>query len=81
MIMMLFLCPIGVRNAQDAATYHRICRSRFGEAAYEHVLRFIRECVKAGLEVATSVVDVPEIDVEATRRVAADLGVPLKVRG
>jgi TatD DNase family protein len=68
-------------NAQDAATYHRICRSRFGEAAYEHVLRFIRECVKAGLEVATSVVDVPEIDVEATRRVAADLGVPLKVRG
>ena len=28
-----------------------------------------------------SVVDVPEIDIEAARRVADDLGVPLRVRG
>jgi TatD DNase family protein len=68
-------------NAQDAATYDRICGSRFGKSAYEHVLRFIRECVAAGLEVTASVVDVPEIDIEATRRVAENLGVPLRVRG
>jgi TatD DNase family protein len=68
-------------NAQDADTYDTICSSRFGPRAYEHVLSFVRECVKAGLEVGVSVVDVPEIDIEAARRVADDLGVPLRVRG
>jgi TatD DNase family protein len=68
-------------NAQDAGTYDRICRSRFGGKAYEHVLSFTRECVKAGLDVSVSVVDVPEIDVEAARRVADELGVSLRVRG
>ena len=67
-------------NAQDAETYDRICRSRFGVKAYEHVLAFVRESVKAGLDVSVSVVDVPEIDIEAARRVAGDLGVPLRVR-
>ena len=68
-------------NAQDAAAYDRICKSRYGEAAYPAVLSFVRECVKTGLEVAVSVVDVPEIDIEAARRVADELGVPLRVRG
>jgi TatD DNase family protein len=68
-------------NAQDAGTYDRLCGSRFGSEAYEHVLSFTRECVKAGLDVGVSVVDVPEIDIEAARRVADDLGVPLRVRG
>ena len=67
-------------NAADAETYDRICGSRFGESAYEHVLAFIRESVKAGLEVSVSVVDVPEIDIEAARGVARELGVPLRVR-
>ena len=67
-------------NAQDAETYDRICGSRFGGKAYEHVLAFVRESVKAGLDVSVSVVDVPEIDIEASRRVAAELGVPLRVR-
>lgn len=68
-------------NAHDAATYQRLCRSRFGERAYEHVLAFIRECRKRGLETAASVVDAPGVDVEATRKVADELGVALKVRG
>jgi len=67
-------------NAEDAATYDRICRSRFGSRAYEHVLAFIRESVKAGMDTSVSVVDVPEIDIDAARSVAQGLGVPLKVR-
>ncbi len=67
-------------NAQDAETYERICGSRFGVKAYEHVLAFVGESVKAGLDVSVSVVDVPEIDIEAARLVAGDLGVPLRVR-
>lgn len=68
-------------NAQDAETYGRLCGSRFGEDAYGHVIAFIRECVKAGLDVTASVVDLPEVDVEASRRVAESLGVRLRVRG
>ena len=67
-------------NAQDAETYDRVCGSRFGSNAYEHVLAFVRESVKAGLDVSVSVVDIPEIDIEAARGVACDLGVPLRVR-
>ncbi len=68
-------------NAQDAATYSEICRPKFGEKTFDHVVGFVRECVKAGLEVTTSVVAVPEVDVEAVRKIAAGLGVPLRVRG
>jgi len=67
-------------NAQSAEIYDRICGSRFGDKAYEHVLAFVRESVKAGLDVSVSVVDVAEIDIEAARSVAFDLGVPLRVR-
>ena len=67
-------------NAADAVTYDRICRSRFGDKAYEHVLAFIKESVKAGMDTSVSVVDVPEIDIDAAREVAKGLGVPLKVR-
>ncbi|RLA55670.1 MAG: radical SAM protein, partial [Gammaproteobacteria bacterium] len=67
-------------NAQDAETYDRVCGSRFGAKAYEHVLAFTRESVKAGMDVSVSVVDVPEIDIEASREVARGLGVPMRVR-
>ncbi|MBD3348318.1 MAG: YchF/TatD family DNA exonuclease [Candidatus Eisenbacteria bacterium] len=68
-------------NAQDAATYSRICHPTFGEKTFDHVLSFIRECRKAGLEVTASVVDVQEVDLTSVRALAGELGVPLKVRG
>jgi TatD DNase family protein len=68
-------------NAPDSETYDRLCGSRFGADAYRHVTDFIRECVKAGLEVTASVVDLPEVEIEAARRVANSLGVKLRVRG
>ena len=68
-------------NAQNADEYARLCQPRFGPGTFGHVLGFIRECLKAGLEVSVSVVDVPGVDVEATRALAAELGVPLVVRG
>jgi len=67
-------------NAQNAETYNAICRPRRDDA-YRHVVSFIRDCVKAGLEVTASLVDVPGVDVEAVRKLAKELGVPLRVRG
>ena len=68
-------------NAPDAATYDRICRPTRGAGVFDHVLSFIRECRKAGLEVTASVVDVPGVDLERVEALARELGVPLRVRG
>ena len=68
-------------NAQDAETYADICKPTFGERAFDHVVSFIRECKRAGLEVGASVVAVPGVDVEAVRRLTREMGVPLRVRG
>jgi TatD DNase family protein len=67
-------------NAADSATYDRICRSRFGSRAYDHVLAFIKESVKAGVDTSVSVVGASDTDIDAAREVARGLGVPLRVR-
>jgi TatD DNase family protein len=68
-------------NAQDEATYNRVCNPKRGADAFRHVVAFIRDCVRAGLEVTASLVDVPDVDVDAVRQLAGELGVPLRVRG
>jgi TatD DNase family protein len=68
-------------NAESAAVYESICRPKFGAGTYEHVRSFIRECVKTGLDVTVSVVDIPEIDIKSAKRVADELDVPFRVRG
>lgn len=68
-------------NAASEEEYQRLCRSRYGAAAYGEVKRFILECKKNGASVVATVVGVPGIDVEACRKVAEEeLGVPLRVR-
>ncbi len=66
-------------NAHDEVTYDQVCKPIFSKA-YRVVLRFIRECVDAGIEVTATVVDVPEVDVEGAAAVADDLGATFRVR-
>ncbi|HZK48373.1 MAG TPA: TatD family nuclease-associated radical SAM protein [Thermoleophilia bacterium] len=66
-------------NAHDEFTYDLLCRPTFSKA-YRAVLRFIRECVDAGLDVTASVVDLPGVDLGAAASVAADLGAAFRVR-
>ncbi len=68
-------------NAPSAEEYHRLCRSRYGAAAYEEVKRFIRECRESGATVIATVVAVPGLDLGACRKVAEEeLGATLRVR-
>jgi TatD DNase family protein len=68
-------------NAPDAARYARICRPEGGEAAYEAVKDFIRDARRHVPSVTASVVALPNLDVEACRRIAEDeLGVAFRVR-
>jgi TatD DNase family protein len=67
-------------NAADAATYARLCPSRFGEAAYPAVKEFIRSAVRHVPDVAASVVGVPEVSEPSCRAVAEGLGARFKWR-
>ncbi len=66
-------------NAQDAATYMRLSRPRFGKRAYPSMLEFARRCSRL-MKVGFSVVDVPAVDIEACRRIASEMGVDFRVR-
>lgn len=67
-------------NNATKARYEEVCKPKFAEG-YEAMLRFGQDCVKAGLDAWFSVVDVIGAEeVEACRRLAKELGVPLRVR-
>jgi len=51
-------------NAADPQTYDRLCQPIYAKA-FRAVLAFTRACVAAGLDTAMTVVDHPDIDVEA----------------
>lgn len=68
-------------NAPDASTYARICPSKYGEKAYHAVKQFILDAKACIPEVIATAVALPDLDIEACRRVAEqELGVPFKVR-
>jgi TatD DNase family protein len=67
-------------NAADAATYARLCPSRYGEAAYPAVQAFIRSAVACLPDVAASVVGMPGMVEADCRRVAEGLGARFRWR-
>lgn len=67
-------------NAPDAAYYSKICPSKFKEEAYGAVCSFILEAKKHIPEVSATVVALPDLDLDACRQKAKELGVPLRVR-
>ena len=67
-------------NAQNAELYTRISQPQFGIETYDAVKEFIREAVKYIPDVTATVVTLPEVDVEACRKIAEELGAKFRVR-
>lgn len=68
-------------NAENAAKYQQVCRSRFGEAGYDAMLEFAALAKKYVPEVVLSVVDMmPQDEIEACRKIAENCGVSFRVR-
>jgi TatD family-associated radical SAM protein len=67
-------------NAADPETYDRLCRPIYAKA-FRAVLAFTRDCVTAGLATTMTVVDHPDVDVEACAALADGLGAAFRVRG
>ena len=68
-------------NAPNAARYHELCRSCYGEAAYGAMLRFAAQCKTIFPRVTLSAVDVitPE-EIDQCEAIAEGIGIPFKVR-
>ncbi len=67
-------------NASDAATYARLCPSRYGESAWPAARDFIRAAVRQLPEVEASFVGMPGLDPTACRAEAEALGARFRWR-
>jgi TatD DNase family protein len=67
-------------NAQNSELYDKICQPTFGPGTYDAVKEFIRQAKQHISDVTATVVSLPEVDIEACRRIAEELGAKLRVR-
>jgi len=67
-------------NAQNAELYNKISQPQFGIATYEAVKDFIGEAKKYIPDVTATVVSLPDVDIEACRKIADELGARFRVR-
>ncbi len=68
-------------NASCAEKYQPICRSQFKEAGFDGMIEFAKLCRKNGIACRFSIVDcIGEEEVEACKRLAESVRVPLYIR-
>ena len=69
-------------NAPDKKRYDELCRSEFGEAAYDALIDFAKKSSAVVPEVIFSIVDkdLSDADKEKCRKIADDCGVKLRIR-
>lgn len=67
-------------NAPSAEEYNAVCRPQI-ESAFAQLLAFARSCKETGVNCWFSVVDcIGQESVERCRNIAAEVGIPLRVR-
>jgi TatD DNase family protein len=67
-------------NASDSETYLRLCNSPFGGKAFNGICLFLQEAKKHIPRVVASAVNVPGLNTDAVRQLAASLGVEFRER-
>lgn len=65
--------------AHNSEVYNLLCRPIF-DKAFRAVIKFGADCVAAGIETRMTVVDLPEVDIEACRAIAEKIGAGFAVR-
>ncbi|MGR3317645.1 MAG: YchF/TatD family DNA exonuclease [Candidatus Anammoxibacter sp.] len=67
-------------NSNLKDQYKKMCNPSFGDKAYPALLSFIKDAKRVIPNVLVSVVDLPDVDVEACRNIAKDLDVSFRLR-
>lgn len=65
--------------AHNSEVYNQLCRPIFTKA-FRAVLRFAEDCIKEGIRTELTVIDLPEVDIEACRSIAERIGASFRVR-
>ena len=66
-------------DAHDEETYNRICKPAFTNA-FNEIIQFTRQAKEVIPEVQISVVTMEGVDIEKCKRIAEELGVPIRIR-
>ena len=67
-------------NAPDAQTYKKICPNKYGDKAFFAMLSFLDRATQFIPEVTASVVGLPDVNVRACEKLAAQMGVDFRLR-
>lgn len=68
-------------NASYPELYQEICRSTYGEDAFDAMIEFAKGCIENGIDTTLSVVDfIGEEEIENCRALAEQLGAKYRVR-
>lgn len=68
-------------NASNPELYQEICRSIYGEDAFDAMIEFAKGCIENGIDTTLSVVDfIGEEEIENCRALAEQLGAKYRVR-
>ena len=68
-------------NASNRELYQEICRSKYGEEAFDAIIDFTKGCVENGIDTTLTVVDfIGEDEIAECRKLADELGAKFRVR-
>lgn len=68
-------------NASNRELYQEICRSKYGEEAFDAIIDFTKGCVENGIDTTLTVVDfIGEDEIAECRKLAEELGAKFRVR-
>lgn len=68
-------------NASNRELYQEICRSKYGEEAFDAIIDFTKGCVENGIDTTLTVVDfIGEDEISECRKLADELGAKFRVR-
>lgn len=67
-------------NTDTEKAYNDFCRPAPGVASYQAVKDFVKSAVRSGIEVDVTFLDLPGVDMEKCRALAAELGAKFRAR-
>lgn len=67
-------------NTDQESSYRAVCKPEFGERSYGQVIGFIKECVRNGITVEATCLDLPGVDVKRCEEMARSFGATFRLR-
>lgn len=67
-------------NTDSEHSYRNICKPKFGPETYRHIIDFVKDCVRCGIKVEVTCLDLPGVDTRKCEEMAKSLGASFRLR-